>query len=127
VTIGTDSFRVGGRDDFGFLSLNFTGETLLPQVVEPSAVVSAPFSVSGTLFYPFVPQQPRRSVSVSGGGIATAFLAPALGEPSRWRVTRFEYQFGSDAAPVPEPSTMLLVGAGALALARRKLQRRTAR
>ena len=43
VTIGTDSFRIGGSsNDFGVLNLGFTGETLLPQLVGPSAAVSAP-------------------------------------------------------------------------------------
>ena len=123
VTIGTDSFPVGGSSNlFGVLTLRFSGETLLPQTVAASAVVSAPFSATGTLFYP---PMFHRSVSVSGAGTANATLAPAIDVPSQWRVTRLEYQFGSDAAPVPEPSTMLLVGAGALALARRKLRRRT--
>jgi len=121
VTIGTDSFRIGGSSiEFGVLTLGFTGETLLPQLIGLSAAVSAPFSVAGRLFYPPMFQ---RSVSVTGAGIATAFLAPSLSDLSLWRVTRLEYQFGSDSALVPEPSTMLLVGAGALALARRKLRR----
>ena len=128
VTIGTDSFRVGGSSsDFGSLNLGFTGETQLPQLVGPTSAVSAPFSVAGTLFFPPVFQQPLRSVSVTGAGIATAFLAPSLSDPSLWRVSRLEYQFGGETAPVPEPSTMLLVGAGALALARRKFRRQPVR
>lgn len=124
MTIGTDSFCVGGSTDaHGFLNLRFSGETLLPQLVEPSAVVSGPFSVMGTLFYPATLGLPQRRVSVSGAGIATASLAPSVLDPLQWRVIRLEYQFANDAAPVPEPSTMLLVGAGALALARRRFRK----
>src|SRR5262245_52200012 len=123
VTIGGETFRSGGGiGDSGSLHLVFDANGVLPAVVEPTALLSAPFSLSGQWGFPFIPaQQPRPVLNFTGSGIVSASLAASVAPPGGWRVTTLEHRFGSDLAPIPEPSTLLLLATGLAALARRQV------
>ena len=120
VMIGPETWTT----QFGaFISLNFSGSAMLPAVLEPTGVVSAPFSVTGVwLFPPMSPPHDPFRIPFSGSGTVTAFLVQtSFPNPAgRWQVRRLEYVFGSDVEPKPEPSTLLLFAIGLAAMARRQ-------
>ena len=108
------------------LILQFFGAAVLPESGTGATTISAPFSVTSELSYLPEGTLPSSRVGLSGSGTATAFLAISdLQSTPGWRVTRLEYQFASDPEPVPEPATLLLVGTGVLAIARRRQRGRS--
>ena len=92
--------------------LRLGGTITLPPLQASPLLVTTPFTIgqSGFLF-PSVSD----SVEIQGaGGTATLRLTPgreAEGAATPWVVDFIRYDFG-DAAPVPEPATLLLVSAG---------------
>lgn len=90
--------------------VEFTGMTRLPSTFAPSAVLSAPFTFTGSFFDGTTPY------SLFGRGTATIFLETfELPQEfgTSWGVSRVQYAFSSDpGAPIPEPSTLLLIGGG---------------
>jgi hypothetical protein len=93
--------------------------------------VALPFVFTGELnVYPFAgAEQPMSTFQMIGTGTATAefaFLDQSEGcDPPCYYLGNvaniIDYDFGTDAAPVPEPTTILLVG-GALLVGARKLR-----
>jgi hypothetical protein len=129
VTIGDEEFRLGVVPGTAGITqdlfFQFSGAGVLPGAVTGTSTISAPFLLTGALTYLPGGTLPSSRVPFSGAGSATAFLASSDLQPTPgWRVTRLEYQFDSDLEPVPEPSTLLLVGSGVLLIARRKLRGR---
>lgn len=110
---------VGGLTSPVQAALRFvTSPTTLPPVLNPPSQMIAPFMLD------FIFEIGTTSHLLSGAGTATLFLGEDLGfgVPS-WRVTRVRAELSDGSAPVPEPTTFLLVGAGLGWAARRRLSR----
>jgi hypothetical protein len=106
-------------DDFegalstGNLELAFSGSVVAPAFTMAQTSVTAPFSLTG------IATAPGLDASLHGSGIATLTLVPfgPAGEGS-WSANELRFDFSPQ--PTPEPSTMLLLGSGALTLFRRR-------
>jgi hypothetical protein len=92
--------------------------------------IAAPFSFSGTvsgyILNPFIHgfTEPAFTKTLGGNGTASAlFLFNNSAETPLFTATELRYDFG-DAAPVPEPATLLLCGVGTAVLAARGRRRR---
>ena len=96
---------VGGR---------WTGTLLIPNSFAGGAL-TAPFQFTGTFRNPTaIPL-----LELVGTGQATANLVPSLVAPGGFNLESIRYEFDS-AAPVPEPTSMLLIGTGLAGLAARR-------
>lgn len=94
--------------------MEFFGRTVLPAIQAADVVVTLPFSMMG--FF----NLPGTEEVLKGRGLATVVLRPAVVAPDvplQWAGSSVVYDFGNQAM-VPEPSTMILVGGGLLALVR---------
>jgi hypothetical protein len=114
----TDLNRADSRSG---VSVEFTGTATLPNVLSPSAVVSAPFTFSGVFGVGDGPPSLQGRYDLFGIGTATIFLSsvlPGVPQPG-WGVTRVRYEF----APIPEPATLLLLGAGVGGMVLRRVRR----
>ena len=117
--------RVGGFIDLAQASVEFTGSFTAPPM-GPSATVMTPFSFSGIFTIPDEAGIGQIRHTLFGGGTATVQLVPNTsslpGDPA-WMVQSARYEF-SAADPVPEPATLLMVGAGIAGVARRVRRKR---
>jgi hypothetical protein len=113
---GVTYSRVGGLDSSAGASLRLTTTVTLPSLVNPPSAATAPFMLD-LLFGVFG----QESHSLFGSGTATIFLDEdkGFGIPS-WRVTGVRAELSSAPAPVPEPATLLLAGAGLAWMAQRR-------
>jgi hypothetical protein len=94
--------------------MEFFGKTVLPPLQETEVLVTLPFSMMGVFNLPGM-----REVLI-GQGLASVVLQRAIvasDVPPQWTGKSVVYDF-SNQATVPEPSTMILVGSGLLALVR---------
>jgi hypothetical protein len=100
------------------LVIEIFGGTLVPAFRNEATTFTTPFTAEGFFNLPL----PGQRISLKGSGIATVLLRPnpfAEGEPRNWTVDSVRYVF-TDPSVVPEPSTLILVGAGLFAFARRR-------
>jgi hypothetical protein len=97
------------------------GTLILPSVGLQPLTFVAPFTFTGSLFLAPVGMGGAELV---GSGWAAVWLTPASisGLPPLWRITQMRYDFSAD--PIPEPSTLVLLGGAGLALAARRLRSR---
>jgi hypothetical protein len=126
--------RLGGSVNYGGTTHEFSytrgdwGELLFeaPSFVLPRAAVlptdftfKTPFSMSGQAVFVYEPSTRNVRLGFDGSGIATVrgtvFPFDAAAGGQQYVLESLQYAFGSAAAPVPEPGTMLLFGSGAVA------------
>ena len=128
---GTLSFRGETYDDLGTLIgftnaiVEFSGSFVAPPIA-PSATVVAPFTLTGQFVVPNTAGNSHLGpFPLFGAGNATISLSQYSQTSSEgttllnaWAVNSVRYDF-SAAEPVPEPGTMVLVGLGMAAAARK--------
>ena len=106
-------------------SLNFvTAPVILPlETTSSDVTLTTPFTMTGLLNTregsPFNP--PLFTTMISGQGVATLTLREGVGGPGTYGVVSIRYDF----QPVPEPTTLLLFGAGLAGIIARSRRRST--
>jgi hypothetical protein len=105
--------------------LSFSGPGVaIPNSTDPLITITAPFTMTGSLFVHTLEDSGHPvvfSTTISGSGIATLTLQMSqLLRPSGYIFSNLRYEF----APVPEPTTLSLLGAGLIALTARYRRRR---
>lgn len=111
--------------------LTFSGSVLLPNDGASSMILSAPFTFSGTLHTylenPIIGSDPPIFTTLlSGQGIALIEFTSFVGTNG---LRTFNFQnitYNFQPAPVPEPTTIFLLGTGLAGLAARARKRRRA-
>lgn len=105
--------------------LHLDGSVLAPGMGPARATVSAPFSLTGRAFALTPFGEFAHDDLLFGRGTATVTLVPYPAIPEldpSWMVDSARFDF---VQPVPEPSTLVLVGTGALLAARARRSRRS--
>lgn len=118
--------QVGGANSPNQLRFDLEGSATMPAFgAATSRIVMAPFTLTGGFWYAPGLLAPGQFAELSGQGMASLQLRRGTGDFSdTWVYDGIRYDFGSSSsAPVPEPSTFLLVGGGIAALIGRMRRR----
>jgi hypothetical protein len=128
-TLRGRSFPLGMQTStHGSALVEFSGSARLPVFTGTERItVTAPFAFNGSVLTPIDEATGTyATVFLTGRGTATINMIWSTTAGGAWQFENALYQF-SAADPVPEPSTVLLVGSGIAALARRRRHRARAR
>jgi hypothetical protein len=120
--------QVGGATSPNQLAFDITG----PGATAPAfgaadfASVTTPFTLTGLFRYGSA-SGPSTTADLFGAGLATLDLARGTGAlADSWVYQGVRYDFGANAVPTPEPSSLLLLATGALLVGAMRWRRRAA-
>jgi hypothetical protein len=116
VTYGGEQYRVGSLDDSdGVFRFSASGPPILLPLPKPGETrsFSGPFALSTRVIPPF--NSGGVANLVTGSGFVTVTVSEDLGLPGTWYFRSAEYRFTEPPggqAPVPEPTSFLLLASG---------------
>ena len=113
---------LGGLDSFTGALVDFTGSFVVPPLA-PAATLTVPFRLRGSFGIPNAAGTGSVGHTLTGFGTATISLTAVNG---MWAADAVRYDLSAQQ-PVPEPGTILLVGFGTVAIARRLTRKETRR
>jgi hypothetical protein len=117
--LGVRYVDVGGLTSPTSIELPFRSDPVtLPPLGDAPAIVEAPFRFTGTFSSSDGSETLR--ASLIGGGTGKLFLTRVAGSGSEWDSRSASFEFATNQAPIPEPSTLLLVGGAVLTMFRAK-------
>ena len=105
---------VGSLAGTSSASAEWTGSLSIPTTFT-GGLLTAPFMFTGEFAFEEDPTAAWRRIDLLGSGTARLMFTPYPGEPGAFSLSSLQYEFGS--APVPEPTSMLLIGSGLAGLA----------
>jgi PEP-CTERM motif-containing protein len=113
-TFRGQTYATGGISETSASALlSFSGGVAIPMGFQ-GGLLTAPFAFTGSFYYPGPPNNtPYQAPPLFGSGIASLTLVP-WADPTHagaFTVTALRFDFDG-AAPVPEPTSMLLIGTG---------------
>jgi regulation of enolase protein 1 (concanavalin A-like superfamily) len=82
--------KFGGIDSVNNMALDFAGSLVLPSLA-PTAVLTAPFTLTGTFTHTVDSGSTTTTESLTGSGTATVSLVADTNFPGSWRVGRILY------------------------------------
>jgi hypothetical protein len=102
-------------------SAEWTGSLSIPTTFS-GGLLTAPFLFTGDFAFEEDPTTSWRRVGLLGSGTARLMFTPYPGQPGAFSLSSLQYEFSS--APVPEPTSMLLIGSGLAGLTAVRRRRR---